>query len=33
LITKGLSIGDQIINTGARGLAEEDLIQISNDSE
>lgn len=33
LVTKGLSIGDQVIQTGARGLAEEDLIQISNDSE
>ena len=33
LITNGLSIGDKVINTGARGLAEEDLIQISNDTE
>ncbi len=32
LITSGLSAGDQVINVGARGLAEEDLIQISNDS-
>lgn len=33
LITKGLSIGDQIIQTGARTLAPDDLIKISNTPE
>ena len=33
LISSGISAGDKIINAGARSLAEEDLIQISNEAE